>query len=197
MNNLVGDMSQVDLYTITNLARNAKARADRATPGPWEWDGRTEEKDDDMPDGFFVYHPQGAFLSSTAVCLSETYEGDHLDLDFIAAARTDVPALADAVMALVGVVRQLKSQAAVDVLAERRRQIDEEGWTADHDDEHTKGQLAAAATCYVTGRSLYWPWLRSWWKPTTRRRNLVKAGALILAEIERLDRATAVKKEST
>lgn len=89
------------------------------------------------------------------------------------------------------------SQAAIDVLAERRRQTDEEGWTADHDDEYTKGQLAAAATCYVTGFPLYWPWLRSWWKPTTRRRNLVKAGALILAEIERLDRATAVKKEST
>ena len=33
-----------------------------------------------------------------------------------------------------------------------------------------------------------WPWVRRWWKPTDRRRDLVKAGALILAEIERLDR---------
>lgn len=40
-------------------------------------------------------------------------------------------------------------------------------------------------------RDLFWPWTwdRSWWKPTNRRRDLVKAGALILAEIERLDRA--------
>ncbi|MEB3421767.1 hypothetical protein VK682_24660 [Salipiger manganoxidans] len=34
-----------------------------------------------------------------------------------------------------------------------------------------------------------WPWDRKWWKPTTPRRDLVKAGALIVAEIERLDRA--------
>lgn len=38
-----------------------------------------------------------------------------------------------------------------------------------------------------------WPWDESWWKPTNRRRDLVKAGALILAEIERLDRAEAPK----
>lgn len=36
-----------------------------------------------------------------------------------------------------------------------------------------------------------WPtsWDAEWWKPTTARRDLVKAGALIVAEIERLDRA--------
>ena len=37
-----------------------------------------------------------------------------------------------------------------------------------------------------------WPasWDARWWKPTgDRRRDLVKAGALIVAEIERLDRA--------
>ncbi|AFQ48272.1 hypothetical protein [Burkholderia cepacia] len=36
----------------------------------------------------------------------------------------------------------------------------------------------------------WWPktWEPSWSKPTTPRRNLVKAGALILAELERLDR---------
>lgn len=35
---------------------------------------------------------------------------------------------------------------------------------------------------------LLWPWQGSWWKPTTARRDLVKAAALIVAEIERLDR---------
>lgn len=34
-----------------------------------------------------------------------------------------------------------------------------------------------------------WPWNGRWWKPTNRRRDLIKAGALIVAEIERLDRA--------
>lgn len=92
------------------------------------------------------------------------------------------------------------TQAVLDVLAERRRQIEAEGWTPEHDDKHAEG-LAAAAACYAAGsRRLMiegdmadievWPWDESWWKPTSRRRDLVKAGALILAEIERLDRMT-------
>src|ERR1700675_1314466 len=36
---------------------------------------------------------------------------------------------------------------------------------------------------------ILWPdsWAPAWWKPKGRRRDLVRAGALILAEIERLD----------
>lgn len=94
------------------------------------------------------------------------------------------------------------TQAAIDVLAERRRQLVDEVWTIKHDDNHTAGQLAGAAACYaLTGAEhwgaplaieQFWPWLKSWWKPTNKRRNLVKAGALILAEIERLDRAASL-----
>lgn len=98
-----------DLTDIEKLARAAKERAEKATPGPWEWDGRREESDPDIPGGVFVYHPQGSFLATTAVCLSDTYEDDHLDLDFIAASRTDVPALADAVLQLVQRVRELEN----------------------------------------------------------------------------------------
>lgn len=95
------------------------------------------------------------------------------------------------------------SRAAVDVLAERRRQVETEGWDAWHDDKYTKGELSDAAASYALNagvgmRSLrprFWPWSRDWWKPTTPRRDLVKAGALILAEIERLDRAEAAKTQ--
>lgn len=88
-------------------------------------------------------------------------------------------------------------KAAQDVLAERERQKAVEGWTAEHDDAHSDGELAAAAICYAftSVRSQHhinnqiWPWDSDWFKPTTRRRDLVKSGALILAEIERLDRA--------
>lgn len=97
-------------------------------------------------------------------------------------------------------------QALLDVLAERRRQIEAEGWTPEHDDKHAEG-LACAAACYAVGdRRLMiagdmadievWPWDESWWKPTNRRRDLVKAAALILAEIERLDRVAAKPEAS-
>lgn len=86
------------------------------------------------------------------------------------------------------------SQAARDVLAERRRQIDAEGWTPEHDDQHNPNELAEAGACYAMAfenhpMPMDWPWEVNWWKPKDRRSNLVKAGALILAEIERLDRA--------
>lgn len=92
--------------------------------------------------------------------------------------------------------RLAMTAAARDVLAERRRQIEAEGWTPEHDDEHGAGEMAAAAACYALNAAgcgcevaRNWPWDRSWWKPSTARRDLVKAAALILAEIERLDRA--------
>ncbi|MGC3680140.1 hypothetical protein ACPTHG_08280 [Pseudomonas aeruginosa] len=95
-------------------------------------------------------------------------------------------------------------QAWLDVQAERRRQVEAEGWTPEHDDEHSHGQMARAAACYALAGSsapndgtaallvsLAWPWDQQWWKPTSARRDLVKACALALAEIERLDRAAA------
>jgi hypothetical protein len=97
------------------------------------------------------------------------------------------------------------TQALTDVAAERRRQIEVEGWTAEHDDAHSSGQMAGAAICYLVediphwarreAQGCYWPWDQAWWKPGVHRRNLVKAGALILAEIERLDRAAAPQPE--
>lgn len=99
-----------------------------------------------------------------------------------------------------------------DVVAERRRQIVVEGWTAAHDDTHADGALSQAAAAYALVGSLsdewrgrlfpsswgtviwaMWPgtWSRQWFKPKDRRRDLVRAAALVLADIERIDRATA------
>lgn len=96
------------------------------------------------------------------------------------------------------------SKALIDVMNERNRQWDEEGFTPEHDDRHNEGQIAYAAATYAAFGGdndhdrhhggfwkVTWPWGDEWWKPTDRRRDLVKAGALILAEIERLDRAEA------
>jgi hypothetical protein len=81
---------------------------------------------------------------------------------------------------------------------ERARQIAVEGWTPEHDATHTHGELAQAASCYATPGSRRiegfsipdeWPFQPEWWKPTPndRIRELVKAGALIAAEIDRLN----------
>lgn len=94
-------------------------------------------------------------------------------------------------------------KAAQDVIAERRRQIESEGWTPEHDDKHLPGELALAGACYAAWdfpgigddfQKSAWPWSKEWWKPKVRRKNLVKAGALILAEIERLDRKSPPAK---
>ncbi len=95
---------------------------------------------------------------------------------------------------LLAKAKEARSQAAIDVLDERARQISVEGWTPNHDDNFINRELPRAAACYTQFAHnekppAWWPWDLSWWKPTTPRRNLVKAGALILAEIERLDRA--------
>jgi hypothetical protein len=81
------------------------------------------------------------------------------------------------------------------IAAERQRQIEQEGWSAEHDDEHREGELGKAAACYaqppeIGVRCQDWPWDRKWWKPTPsdRIRELAKAGALIAAEIDRLKR---------
>lgn len=92
------------------------------------------------------------------------------------------------------------SAALADIAAERRRQMEVEGWTPEHDDQYQQGAMAMAAACYALeayrppsykrfNPRAWWPWDSRWWKPTTARRDLVKAGALIAAEIERLDRA--------
>jgi len=112
------------------------------------------------------------------------------------------------------------------IAEERERQLRKEGWSSEHDDEHSDGSLALAALCYArppetlrmitklenedisNGRGDYpvwgevpyqvptdWPesWNAIWWNPgvegePNRIRDLVKAGALIAAEIDRLNR---------
>lgn len=97
------------------------------------------------------------------------------------------PAFLERIAALEADARLLTS-AERDIIRERSRQVTEEGWSAAHDDTHTDNELARAAACYCIGNIAYWPWDLDWWKPTDRRRNLIKAAALIVAEIERLDR---------
>jgi hypothetical protein len=87
------------------------------------------------------------------------------------------------------------------IALERRRQIVDEGWTPEHDAGHAADDLAIAAVCYalpseercpegILSAHIFdvWPWEPRSWKPCPddRVRELVKAGALIAAEIDRL-----------
>lgn len=90
------------------------------------------------------------------------------------------------------------------IAEERQRQIEEEGWSPGHDDTHSDGSMALAAACYCVGPEnvapnhgsdfskkryrLKWPWDDRWHKPKDRVRDLVRAGALIAAEIDRIQR---------
>lgn len=97
------------------------------------------------------------------------------------------------------------------IAVERERQVGQEGWTAEHDDTHGNGDMAMAAACYAAAacyERLYVrgdahtsdtvftdPWPRDWEDKrrkhpnrASRIRMLVKAGALLAAEIDRLQR---------
>lgn len=81
------------------------------------------------------------------------------------------------------------------ISAERARQIEQENWSEDHDDLHVRGELAKAASIYAMPKRARksilskWPWGRKWYKPSDDRvKELVKAGALIAAEIDRIQR---------
>lgn len=91
--------------------------------------------------------------------------------------------------------RQMSTGARM-IADERQRQLQEEGWSSQRDDSLYPGgsQLAVAGAWYAlppferseleereTG---FWPWDEDWFKPTTRTRDLVKAGALIAAAID-------------
>ena len=89
-----------------------------------------------------------------------------------------------------------------EIYLERARQIFGEGWTPEHDDRYCPGELAVAAACYATHGTYAktvdaraeidaWPWGPEWDKRDKHppRRRLVIAAALLVAAIERIDRA--------
>jgi hypothetical protein len=101
-------------------------------------------------------------------------------------------------------IRRPLSPAMQAVIEERYRQIEAEGWSIKHDDEHAAGDLALAGAGYALAAGYrkrgvkekdlstppsWWPWSIDWWKPEGFRRDLVRAGALNLAELEKFDRS--------
>lgn len=120
---------------------------------------------------------------------SGTYEVSNSRLDEIANERDNF--YRDEIKVMAAELLSLRPRSVVrEIAAERRRQI-EDGRDAVHDDELTGGELASAAAAYAVNDFALWPWASEWWKPKDRRRNYVRAAALLIAEIERMDRHNA------
>ncbi|MBP2303311.1 hypothetical protein [Azospirillum picis] len=97
------------------------------------------------------------------------------------------------------------STARADIVAERMRQQSHEGFTPSEDDQYVRGELELAALTYIhqaethfrlpeaayraTKSGALWPWAESRWRPHSVRHDLVRAGALLLAELDRRFRA--------
>ena len=164
--------------------------AEKATKGRW-----AVEFDDEIYSTDGVNHEQIAMVFS---------ENEARDAAFIAAANpATVLALLDELEAAEKRIAELEARsfnpAILDVVAERQRQQSVEGWTPEHDNAYQNSELADAAACYAIhahnqgfSTPAHWPWSPDWWKQSGARCDLVKAGALILAEIERIDRAAGI-----
>lgn len=80
------------------------------------------------------------------------------------------------------------------IARERARQIAVEHFTPEHDAQHTSQTLVDAAEAYLVSAMGgdrvyaldYWPWESEGFKPTSPLRDLVKAGALIAAAIDKI-----------
>src|SRR5690554_5541401 len=102
------------------------------------------------------------------------------------------------------------------IAEERKRQINEEGWSAEHDQEHTEGELADAGAYYALTEGMLQYIDEHWgndmhlviWQfdlkdlkrnrqdhsMANRIRELQKAGALIATEIDRLQNFEKAKQ---
>ncbi len=90
------------------------------------------------------------------------------------------------------------TKGGLDVAAERQRQMDVKNFAPERDDAYVRGELFKAALFFITGNYLDWPWsMESLMavknKKYDRRACLVRAAALLVAEIDRLDRMAATK----
>lgn len=144
----------------------------------------------------------GVMITLAALCLAQ-------DLEMHAAGETELARIWTKVEAIrakqaakpkhsplpVARTQPVATHAAMDILMERFRQAQLEGITNDADDRYHHAELPRAAAAYLLNGAedaapAIWPWANSWWKPRDARANYVRAGALVIAEIERIDRKT-------
>ena len=76
---------------------------------------------------------------------------------------------------------------------ERKRQVEVEGWSQEHDNQHDPMEFIRAAKAYLMIDTDYitrvgmWPWTGGSFKPKDTIKDLIRAGALIAAAIDRIN----------
>lgn len=75
-----------------------------------------------------------------------------------------------------------------ELISDERATHEAKGWTAAHDDAHKNGELALNAAQMIFGYEDRWGLTNKTFEEGGRIRQLVVAGALIAAEIDRLQR---------
>ncbi|HCM7855483.1 TPA: ead/Ea22-like family protein [Klebsiella pneumoniae] len=207
---------------ITELAQSLKAAAEKATPGEWR---RASTQFNGITATPFMIGRKEVMIAGVSEKRDAEFIAMGNPANILALVEALEKAQAENTAGVAGMaesyettismlrsrIAELKSRtvtaAAADVLAERKRQVTTEGWTPEHDDQHVNFEMAIAGGLYAisavdshhklrNSAPSAWPWDRKWWKTDGPRRDLVKAGALILAEIERLDRAAGIKVEA-
>ena len=89
--------------------------------------------------------------------------------------------------------KKMKSKGIELIAAERQRQIEEEGYDAIHDYNEMLDNFATGAVAYALHdinpgeAKTWWCWDEKLYKPKDRLRNLVRAGALIAAAIDKME----------
>lgn len=200
--------SGLDFARKVDIITHLEKMIDQACHKPGEWkegncaggtiDGKTFTESYDLHIGSLLQR-RDAFLAIDAVnALPELIKRIRDGEKDVAAAKDEISALREMAKP-VPVDTVAVSTAWFDVLNERSRQVNEEGHDHYRDDCYTCGELAEAAATYALlgtagnmvsadkAASIF-PWDPEHLKPSSARKNMVKAAALLLAEIERIDR---------
>lgn len=185
--------------TQETLKRRLDKFSEAASEGPWTW----EVDQDNFRCCIYSGDPLGHLVTEVGNAEND-WTRDEADTALISEL---VNAYRSGQLVTLDDPRASSGVAAI--ASERQRQVEVEGWTPERDAMHGFGELAGAAACYAMQAAIdgigrpdlrsmvkhtireLWPWSSHWWKPKAARADLVRAGALIAAEIDRLDRAAS------
>lgn len=204
LHNIKASGKRIDLGLAKECAEDALARIDSATPA---------QAQHSVPEGWMLVEcgiwtqEQVDEMQKTVARFrnSEFVDDRALAMAVADAGQCKAPEISLAELLAAAPGKEVP-QAWLEVQAERKRQVEVEGYHGFRDSHYINYELSKAARAYIEvswhalsgglpcKKPESWPWMAGF-KWADGRTMLVKAGALILAEIERLDRAAAPGKE--